>query len=79
MEGTRRSKESTRKIFERGVRSEQRSTRVHSEGRVQEEQAESESRKETAKFEGKMDEIKRRKIERSTTRGTGMPMKKWKD
>ncbi|KAJ3621160.1 hypothetical protein MTP99_003325 [Tenebrio molitor] len=56
MEGTRRDKESTRKIFEREVRTEQRNTRLHSEGRVEEEQAESESRKETAKFEGKMDE-----------------------
>jgi hypothetical protein len=49
MEGTRRGRESARKIFERGARSGQSNTRVHSEGRVQEEQAESESGKERCK------------------------------
>jgi hypothetical protein len=34
MEGTRRGRESARKIFERGARSGRRNTRLHSEGRV---------------------------------------------
>jgi hypothetical protein len=34
MEGTRRGRESARKIFERGARSGERSARLHSEGRV---------------------------------------------
>jgi hypothetical protein len=47
MKGTGRGRESTRKIFERGARSGQRkNARLHSEGRVQEEEAESESPKE---------------------------------
>jgi hypothetical protein len=37
MEGTRRDRESARKIFERGDRSGQRNARLHSEGRVEEE------------------------------------------
>jgi hypothetical protein len=37
MEGTRGGRESTRKIFERGVRSGQRNARLHNERRVQEE------------------------------------------
>jgi hypothetical protein len=49
MEGTRRGRESARKIFERSARSGQSTTRVHNEGRVQEEQAESESGKERCK------------------------------
>jgi hypothetical protein len=49
MEETRRGRESARKIFERGARSGQSNTRVHSEGRVQGEQAESESGKEFCK------------------------------
>jgi hypothetical protein len=34
MEGTRRGRESARKIFERGARSGQRNAKLHSEGRV---------------------------------------------
>jgi hypothetical protein len=34
MEGTRRCRESARKIFERGARSGQRNSRLHSEERV---------------------------------------------
>jgi hypothetical protein len=34
MEGTRRGKESGRKIFQRGARSGQKNIRLHSEGRV---------------------------------------------
>jgi hypothetical protein len=34
MEGIRRRRESARKIFERGARTEQRNVRLHSEGRV---------------------------------------------
>jgi hypothetical protein len=34
MEGTKRGRENARKIFERGARSGQRNTRLHSEGRV---------------------------------------------
>jgi hypothetical protein len=45
MEGTR----SARKIFELGTRSGQRNARLRSAGRVQEEQAESESGKESGK------------------------------
>jgi hypothetical protein len=37
MEGTRRGRESARKILERGARSGQRNARLHSEGRLQEE------------------------------------------
>jgi hypothetical protein len=37
MEETRRSRESARKIFERGARSGLRNAMLHSEGRVQEE------------------------------------------
>jgi hypothetical protein len=37
MEGTRRGRESARKIFESGARSGQRNARSHSEGGVQEE------------------------------------------
>jgi hypothetical protein len=55
VEGTRRGRESAKEIFERGARSEQRNDRLHSEGRVQEEQAESESGKRAAKFEDKME------------------------
>jgi hypothetical protein len=49
MEGTGGGGESAREIFEMGARSGQRNTRVHSEGRVQEEQAESESGKQSGK------------------------------
>jgi hypothetical protein len=34
MEGTRRGRESARKIFEKGARSGQRNPRLHSEARV---------------------------------------------
>jgi hypothetical protein len=34
MEGTRRGRESARKIFERGARSRQRNVKLHREGRV---------------------------------------------
>jgi hypothetical protein len=44
--------ESAREISEMGARSGQRNTRVHSEGRVQEEQTESESGKESGKVRG---------------------------
>jgi hypothetical protein len=44
--------EGAREIFEMGARSGQRNTRVHSEGRVQEEQAESKSGKESGKVRG---------------------------
>jgi hypothetical protein len=44
--------ESAREIFEMGARSGQSNTRVHSEGRMQEEQAESESGKESGKVRG---------------------------
>jgi hypothetical protein len=37
MEGTRRGRESARKIFERSARNGQRNARLHREGRVQEE------------------------------------------
>jgi hypothetical protein len=37
MEGTGLGRESARKIFERGARNGQRNSRLHSEGRVQEE------------------------------------------
>jgi hypothetical protein len=37
MKGTRRGRENARKISEMGARSGQRKTRLHSEGRVQEE------------------------------------------
>jgi hypothetical protein len=37
MEGTRRGRESARKIFERDARSGQRNARLHSEGRIQKE------------------------------------------
>jgi hypothetical protein len=37
MEGTRRGRESARKIFEKGARSGQRNARLGSEGRVEEE------------------------------------------
>jgi hypothetical protein len=43
MERTGAGRESAREIFEMGARSGQRNTRVHSEGRVQEEQVESDS------------------------------------
>jgi hypothetical protein len=43
MEGTGGGGESAREIFEMGARRGQRNTGVHSEGRVQEEQAESET------------------------------------
>jgi hypothetical protein len=52
MEGTGGGGESAREIFEMRARSGQRNTRVHSEGRVQEEQAESESGKESGKVRG---------------------------
>jgi hypothetical protein len=51
MEGTGGGGESAREIFEMGAKSGQRYTRVHSERRVEEEKAESESGKEWA--EGK--------------------------
>jgi hypothetical protein len=51
MEGTGGGGESAREIFEMGAKSGQRNTRVHSERRVEEEKAESESGKEWA--EGK--------------------------
>jgi hypothetical protein len=44
--------ESAREIFQMGARSGQRNTRVHREGRVQEEQAESERGKESGKVRG---------------------------
>jgi hypothetical protein len=47
MEGTRRGRESTRKIFEKGARSGQRNARLHSEGIVQ-------TGKRAAKFEDKI-------------------------
>jgi hypothetical protein len=37
MEGTRRGRESAGKIFKRGARSGERMTRLHSEGKVQDE------------------------------------------
>ncbi|KAH0814781.1 hypothetical protein GEV33_008010 [Tenebrio molitor] len=49
MEGTGGGGESAREIFEMGAKSGQRNTRVHSEGRLQEEQVESESGKESGK------------------------------
>jgi hypothetical protein len=52
MEGTGGGGEGAREIFEMGARSGQRNTRVHSEGRVQEEQAESKSGKESGKVRG---------------------------
>jgi hypothetical protein len=52
MEGTEGRGESAREIFEIGARSGKRNTRVHSEGRVQEEQVESESGKESGKVRG---------------------------
>jgi hypothetical protein len=52
MEGTGGGGESAREIFEMGARSGERNTKVHSEGRVQEEQAESESGKESGKVRG---------------------------
>jgi hypothetical protein len=94
MEGTRGGRDSARKIFEMGFRSEQRNARLHSEGRVQEEKTESESGKESGKVWGRMEgksagygrnagekrkRIRKRRRERSTTRGTGMPVKKLKN
>jgi hypothetical protein len=49
MEGTRGGGENVRKIFEMGARSGQRNARLRSEGRVQEEQPESEREEETGK------------------------------
>jgi hypothetical protein len=49
MEGTGGGGESAREIFEMGARSGQRNTRVYSEGRVQEEEVESESGKKSGK------------------------------
>jgi hypothetical protein len=49
VEGIGGDGENARKIFEMGVRSRQRNTRSHSKGRVQEEQTESESGKESGK------------------------------
>jgi hypothetical protein len=37
MKGTRKGRESSRKIFDWGLRSGQRNARLHSEGRMQEE------------------------------------------
>jgi hypothetical protein len=93
MEGTRRGRESARKIFEMGARSGQRNAKLLSEGRVQEEQAERKAGKRTAKFEDKMDgreecrilteclrkRTRRKRRERRTTGGTGMSVKMWKD
>jgi hypothetical protein len=42
IEGTRGDREIARKIFEMGAKSGHRNARLHSEGRVQEEEAESE-------------------------------------
>jgi hypothetical protein len=56
MEGTGEGGESAREIFEMGARSGERNARIHSEGRVQEEQAESESGKESSKVRGRMGE-----------------------
>jgi hypothetical protein len=52
MEGTGGGGESAREIFEMDARSGQRNTRVHSEGRLQKEHAESESGKESGKVRG---------------------------
>jgi hypothetical protein len=49
MEVTWRDRESARKIFKTDARCGPRNARLHSEGRVQEEEAESESRKERGK------------------------------
>jgi hypothetical protein len=49
MKGTRGGRESTRKIFEMGARSRQRNARLHSEERVQEEYAGSESGQKSGK------------------------------
>jgi hypothetical protein len=92
MKGTRIDRESGRKIFERG---EQRKARLHSEEECKRNRLTVKARKKGAKFEDKMDRreeckilkeywreknrTSRRRRERSTTRGTGMPMKRWKD
>jgi hypothetical protein len=49
MERTRGGRENARKIIEMGARSGQRNARLHSNGRVQKEQTESESGKENGK------------------------------
>jgi chemotaxis receptor (MCP) glutamine deamidase CheD len=93
MEGTRRGRESARKIFEMGARSGQTDAKLLSEGRVEEEQAERKAGKTTAKFVDKMEgreecrilteclgeRTRRKRRERSTTGGTGMSVKMWKD
>jgi hypothetical protein len=60
-----------------------RETPVYGEGRVQEEQAESESGKESGKEECRIltecYREKERRRERSTAGGTGMPLRKWKE
>jgi hypothetical protein len=92
MKGTRRGRESGRKIFERG---EQRKARLHSEEECKRNRLTVKAGKKGAKFEDNMDRMEeckilkeywreknrtsRRRRERSTTRGTGMPMKRWKD
>jgi hypothetical protein len=89
MEGTRRSRESARKIFERDARSGQRNSRLHSKRNRLRVKA---GKRET-KFEDKMDGReecriltecwREKKVQGEegggrTTRGTGMPVKKWK-
>jgi hypothetical protein len=92
MKGTRRGRESGRKIFERG---EQRKARLHREEECKRNRLTVKAGKKVAKFEDKMDRreeckilkeywreknrTSRRRRQRSTTRGTGMPMKRWKD
>jgi hypothetical protein len=49
MERTRGGRENARKIIGMGARSGQRNARLHSKGRVQKEQTESESGKENGK------------------------------
>jgi hypothetical protein len=83
MEGTRRGRESARKIFERDARSGQRNVREESKSNKLRVKA----GKRATKFEDKMDgreECRKekktwRRRERNTTRETDLLVKKWKD
>jgi hypothetical protein len=93
MEGTGGGRESAREIFEMGAKSGQKIARLHSEGRAKEKRLRVKAEKRVAKFEDKMGGSEEcRKLnarekwkrmwmrrERSTTGGTGMPVKKWKE
>jgi hypothetical protein len=90
MEGTRRGRESARKIFEMGARSRQRNAIVKEEckrnrlrkkrERVLRRQSEWKGRVQDADGMLERKEKKRRRSrKRNTVRETGIPVKKWKD